>query len=222
MATKEQTVTSSALNVPTVQNFHLVWLHVNIHEINDQYLHSIMKLKEIINTINIFVDVDRCVDFITDTKETAFVVVCGTTSQALISIIQGIVQVSSVYLFCETKFQYEKCLKECLGTSGVYTDMAYLSEALKEAIDNFNQNIFSISFSKTGDTLNCSFMYTQMLKDILLTIDFDEQHFHEFLTFCRKVLADNSRELQKVERMERDYNGTQAIRWYMYESFLYS
>ena len=221
--------TSESLDAPIVQNFHLVWLHGNIDDMNDQHFRSIMQLRELINTINIFTDIDRCIDFITDNNEAAFVIISGITSQMLISIMEDIVQVSSVYIFCETMSQSEKCLNECPNVSSVYTDVTRLCEALKQATEHYNDKTSFISFAKTAEagnestnTLQCSFMYTLMLKDILLTIDFDDGHFKEFLVYCRKVLAGNSRELQKVDRLEKEYDCTQAIWWYTYESFLYS
>ena len=65
-------------------------------------------------------------------------------------------------------------------------------------------------------------MYTQILKEILLTIDFEEVHFKNFLTFCRERLVGNAKELQNVDLIKKDYRRHQPIWWYTYESFLYS
>jgi hypothetical protein len=65
-------------NVRMVQNFHLVWLDGSIDETNDDYRNSIMKLRQVINTVNTFVDVDECIDFINGIKqERAFVISSG-------------------------------------------------------------------------------------------------------------------------------------------------
>jgi hypothetical protein len=65
-------------NVRLVQNFHLVWLDGSIDETNDDYRNSIMKLRQVINTVNTFVDVDECIDFINGIKqERAFVISSG-------------------------------------------------------------------------------------------------------------------------------------------------
>ena len=36
----------------------------------------------------------------------------------------------------------------------------------------------------TLDQLNQSFMYTQVLKEILLKIDFEQEHMHRFLAYA--------------------------------------
>ena len=71
------------------------------------------------------------------------------------------------------------------------------------------------------DQLEPSFMYTQIMKEILLTIQFEEKHFQEFLEYCQDVLADNLSELQKVEKLKRQYRQETPIWWYTYECFLY-
>jgi tetratricopeptide (TPR) repeat protein len=65
-------------------------------------------------------------------------------------------------------------------------------------------------------------MYTQILKKILLTIDFEQVHFNEFLIYCREQLAGNNAELENVEKLCKEYRDHQPIWWYTYECFLYS
>jgi tetratricopeptide (TPR) repeat protein len=65
-------------------------------------------------------------------------------------------------------------------------------------------------------------MYTQILKEILLTIDFEQVHINEFLTYCREQYHDNNAELKNVDKIEKEYRRHQPIWWYTYECFLYS
>jgi hypothetical protein len=69
---------------------------------------------------------------------------------------------------------------------GVFTKIAPICEALKEAAHQCEQNAIPVSFMSTSaaspnknlDQLDCSFMYTQILKEIILSIDFEPQHFN--------------------------------------------
>jgi tetratricopeptide (TPR) repeat protein len=65
-------------------------------------------------------------------------------------------------------------------------------------------------------------MYTQILKEMLLTIDLEPQHFHEFLTYCRERFTGNAVELKNVDKIEREYPNHEPIWWYTYQCFLYS
>jgi tetratricopeptide (TPR) repeat protein len=65
-------------------------------------------------------------------------------------------------------------------------------------------------------------MYTQILKEILLTIDFEQSHINDFLTYCREQLVGNTIELRNVDKLQKEYRNHQPIWWYTYQSFLYS
>ncbi|CAF3615827.1 unnamed protein product, partial [Adineta steineri] len=56
----------------------------------------------------------------------------------------------------------------------------------------------------------------------LLTINFEDKHIREFITYCREVFVENEYELQNIEKLERDYHDQTPIWWYTYQYFLYS
>ena len=59
------------------------------------------------------------------------------------------------------------------------------------------------------------------MKEILLTIKFEPQHFKEFIDYCRNIFEDNKDELVNVNRFEQKYRDKTPIWWYTYECFLY-
>ncbi len=204
------------LNAQMVQNFHLIWLDESIDEVNnDDCRSSITELRQVVNTVNTFIDVDECIDFITDVKEQVFMVISGQFSRTTVPIVQDIPQISSIYIYCENNVQCEEWPK----VTGVYTDITSICEVLKQAIRDCDHNSASISFIKTTDgtsnknleQLDSSFMYTQILKEILLIIDFEPQHMHEFLTYCRERFTGNTVELKNVDKIEREYPNHEPI-----------
>jgi tetratricopeptide (TPR) repeat protein len=213
-----------------IQNFHLVWLDGSIDETKDDCRNSITKLRQVVNTVNTFVAADECIDFITDIKEKVFMVISAEFSLSIISIIQAIPQVICVYVFTDNNVPYEKWAKEWPKVSVVYTDITHICETLKQAIQDCEHNSVSITFAKktdgvtapNRDSLDSSFMYTQILKEILLTIEFDQEHIKEFLTYCREQFAGNYAELKNVDKIEKEYRDHQPIWWYTYQCFLYS
>jgi hypothetical protein len=215
-----------------VQNFHLVWLDGSIDEVNsDDCRNSISKLRQVVNTVNTFTDVDECIDFITNTqKERTFMVVSGALDEIIVPIVQEISQVSAIFIFCENKAHHENWAKEWPKIKGVYTDITPICETLKQVAQNCDHDSVSISFVKKTDgaskesldTLDSSFMYTQILKEILLTIDFEQEHINDFLTYCREQFVGNSGELRNVNKLEKEYHDHQPIWWYTYQCFLYS
>ncbi|CAF3726080.1 unnamed protein product [Adineta steineri] len=87
------------------------------------------------------------------------------------------------------------------------------------------ENTISVSFAaskKKLDQLDPSFIYTQILKEILLIINFEDKHFKEFITYCRETIVKNDIDLRKIEVFGRDYRNYTPIQWYTSEYFLYS
>jgi len=219
-------------NQRIIQNFHLVWLDKNINEKRDDFRNTITKLRQVVNTVNTFVDADKCIDFINNIhEETAFMIISGAFGQTTVPIIHSKKQISDIYIFCGNKDWHTKWAKEWSKIKGVFTHIQPICEALKQAAHACDHNAVSISFATTRDTatsvsnknaLDCSFMYTQILKDILLTIDFDHGHIMNFIKYCRVELAGNSIELKNVDQIKTEYCNHQPIWWYTRETFLYS
>ena len=219
------------LHAQLVQNFHLVWLDENIDENNDNFSNSITQLRQVVNTVNTFIDVDECIDFITSIQEErVFVIFSSALGQTIVPLVHDIPQVHNFYIFCTNKAHHEKWTKEWSKVAGVYTAIDSICTALKQTTQDVDHSSISISFAPKGDgagnenrdTLDCSFMYTQILKEILLTIDFEPVHFKNFLIFCREQFVGNDKQLQNVNLIEKDYRRHEPIWWYTYESFLYS
>ena len=48
-------------------------------------------------------------------------------------------------------------------------------------------------------------MYTQILKEIFLSIKFDQNHRKQFIAHCRQQYVDNNSQLNNVTELEKDY-----------------
>jgi hypothetical protein len=106
-------------------------------------------------------------------------------------------QVDSIFLICDNKKQHEQWTKEWSKIKGLFTDIASVYQSLKQTAQQCEHNAIPISFMATdGDTstkkldqLNPTFMYTQILKEIILTIQFDQHHIDQFIHHCRKQFS---------------------------------
>lgn len=229
-AASSKMVSQRLHNVRMVQNFHLVWLGESIQETNNYYRSSILKFREVVKMVNIFINVDECIDFITDIGEKVFVVISEEISEIVIAILQDISQVHSVYIYLKNYVPFERGTRTCSKMSAVHTDIVSICEALKMATQECDHNLISISYiEKTDgsanqnlDTLDPSFMYTEILKEILLTIEFKEAHFKEFITYCHEQSEKGVLDIHTVDMIEEEYHRHKPIWWYTSSSFLYS
>jgi tetratricopeptide (TPR) repeat protein len=217
-------------NISMMQNVLLIWLDNNIDENNTDCRNTIAQLRCTVNTINTFTDPDRCIDFLTDIyDENICMIISGALCQHLVPFIHPITQLQTIFVFCGNKSQLEQWAKHWPKVKGVFTDIAPICEALKEAAQECEQNSIPISLvtadddvsQKKLDQLDSSFMYTQILKEILLTIEFEKKHRIEFLDYCREQFVGNSRELNNIKELEIKYENETPIWWYTCESFLY-
>src|SRR5579862_3742384 len=176
-------------NIQMVQNVLLIWLDNNINDSSSDCRNTITQLRCVINTINTFTDGDQCIDFVTDIYDQKVVmIISGALCQNIVPLIHNIAQLHIVFILCENKTRYEQWAKDWSKIKGVFTEISVICEALKQAAQQCEQNAISISFiptsgdiiKKNPDQLDCSFMYTQILKEILLTIKFEQKHIQKF------------------------------------------
>ena len=219
-------------NAPIFQNYQLVWLDTSIDELNNRkYRNTVTILRYIVNNVNTFIEVDECVKFIGSIKEEKiFMIVSGTFVQITMPVVHDMPQIISIYIFCENKLEHELWMSKWPKIKGIFMEISFLCEALKQAAEECDRNTISMSFIETNDTtsdqsldkLDKSFMCTRILKEIVLTIDFNQQDINEFITYYRKQIVDNVAELRNVEKLEREYHEHEPIWWYTYQCFLYS
>jgi hypothetical protein len=108
---------------------------------------------------------------------------------------------------------------------GEFTDIRPIRAALKQVTKLCEQSIIPISLMTTGSDIfnksfDQSFIYTQILKETLFTIEFGPKHITEFSNRCRVLLADNDDVLKNVENLEKTYRHHSPIWWYTNDCFL--
>ncbi|CAF4167327.1 unnamed protein product [Adineta steineri] len=151
-------------------------------------------------------------------------IVSGSLGKHIVPHVHHMSQVDTIFIFCNNQESHEQWAKEWSKLKGVLTEITPICEALKQAARQCEQNAISISFvalNKKLDQLDPSFMYTQILKEILLTIDFEDKHFKEFITYCREAFGNDKNELKNINQLETAYKNNTSIWWYTWDAFLY-
>ena len=210
----------------------LVWLDDNINENDTDYQETMNKFRQVVNIVDSFTDADECTEFLLDlNNEEVFMVISGSLGRRLISQVHDIFRIKWIFVFCCDRALHEQWTKEWTKIKGVFTDISSLCHALKQASEEHKKNLVSMATRRanseryfsfgTVDQLDPSFMYTQILKEILLSIKFEQKHFQEFIHYCRELFVNNARELHAIEEFEKTYSSDKAIWWHNRECFLY-
>ncbi|CAF3827946.1 unnamed protein product [Adineta steineri] len=213
------------LNLQRMQNVVLVWLDSSIDDNNDDCNNTIKQLKHVVNNVNTFTDDKQCIEFIqTIANNKVCLIVSGSLGQHIVLHVHDMSQVDTIFVFCNNQKWHEQWAKEWPKIKGVFTDIIPICEALKQTAHQCEQNATSISFVTSNmklDQLDPSFMYTQILKEILLTINFVGEHINDYIQYCRDAFVDNEYESRKITKLERHYHDQTPIWWYTYPCFLY-
>jgi hypothetical protein len=211
------------VNIKMVQNVLLIWLDSNIDDNNDDCRNTVSQLRRVVNDVNTFTNGEECIEFINNmNEEKACMIISGSLGEHMVPRVHNMSQVDSIFIFCGNKKRHEQWVKDWSKVKGVFTDIAPICESLKQAANECEQNSMPISFMATsGDTsttslnqLDCTFMYTQIIKEILLNIKFDKGHIKEFIQHCCVTFAKNDEQLIKVKEFERKYQQKSPIWWY--------
>jgi hypothetical protein len=176
------------------QNFLLIWADAHIDQSQEDYRNTLTQLRNVTNDINIFTQPNDCIQFLKNIdKEKAFVIVSGSLGQHLVPSIHSMPQLDAIYIFCANKVRHEQWTNEWTKIKGVHTKVKPICEALEMAAKQCNQDSVAVSFVTVSegssnqdlDQLEPSFMYTQILKEILLEMKYVEKSIKQLATYCR-------------------------------------
>ncbi|CAF1069324.1 unnamed protein product [Adineta steineri] len=213
------------INIQQIQNALLIWLDSNIDETNNDCQNTITKLRCAVNDISTYTNGDECLEFIqTIVDNKVCMIISGSLGQHIVPRVHNMPQVDSIFIFCGNKTYHEEWTKDWPKIKGVFTDITPICEALKSTAHQCEHNAIPMSFVGTNkklDQLDPSFMYTQILKEILLTIKFNQKHIQDYLDYCRDVFVDNEEEMVNIKRLESQYHKKTPIYWYTCQMFLY-
>ncbi|UJR06786.1 hypothetical protein I4U23_011073 [Adineta vaga] len=82
------------------QDYLLIWLNNDIDEANEEYQNILKHLRTIVDTIDIFTNLNECVDFLTEFNDIkTFLIVNDTIGEQIIPLIHDLPQLYQIYIF---------------------------------------------------------------------------------------------------------------------------
>jgi tetratricopeptide (TPR) repeat protein len=213
-----------------VQNILLIWLDEKIDESIADYSNAIKQLRHTVNVVETFRDTDECTNYISQFKneKALFLIVSGAVCESVMPRIHSMPQIHSIYVFCRQQSKYEKwATKDWPKVKGIFTEINTICDLLQQSARQCDDDAVVISGVSSFNQIEPSFMYTQLFKEILLEIKFDEKKdISDLADYVRKQkdYADNEKQLAIIDEFARDYKGNvknKPIWWYSRECFTY-
>ncbi|CAF1168269.1 unnamed protein product [Rotaria sordida] len=210
-----------------VENFIVIWSDPKIDQLDSDYQNSISHLRQIVNSIEIFTNADHCLDFLGKVKdEKVVLIVSGSFGQQIIPHIQELNQLESIYIFCSHKSKYEQWSKNYEKIKGVFTGIISICNVLKQDIRQSEANLISVtilpsSSKMKSNEIDPTFMYSQLLKEILIDIEKEDTEKQKLIEFCREQYSQNDSELEFINEFDQGYLKQSPLWWYSREGFVY-
>ncbi|CAF1415300.1 unnamed protein product [Adineta ricciae] len=210
------------INLQKAQHTIFIWLKTNDTNFQD----TSTQLQDIVSTAYTFEDSDECVDFITTvTDNKVCLILAASLERHTIPCIHEISQLHSIFIFGNSITCDDEWKKAWSKVKGIFTEVTVLCHELQQLTRQHHQSDIPISFVTPGEKsnkLDPTFMYTQIMKDMMLTIEYNEEHLSEYCNYCCDTVADNLQTVNRIRQFERDYNEKSPIWCYSYYRFLYS
>jgi tetratricopeptide (TPR) repeat protein len=203
----------------------------NIDENNKHYQNTINQLQHVVNTIYKFTDGEKCIEFINSMNdENICMIIEDSLGQQIVPYVHNMPQMDSIFIFSADTKQHEQWTKNWFKIKGVFTEISQICEAVKRAAYECTHNVTHISFITTNDDmtnknlnqLDCSFMYTQIMKEIILDIEFKNDHIEEFFKHCCNIFENNKKQPITIKEVEQKYRSKTPIWWYSWDTLLYT
>ncbi|CAF2113552.1 unnamed protein product, partial [Rotaria magnacalcarata] len=227
---------STALRAPRsrfVQNYLVVWLDANIDEKKEHFQKSLVELRKIVVTLDLFTDVEQCIEYLKCIDgQKVFLITSGSLGQKAVPLIHNMAQLDTIFVFCINKDRHKVWAKEWPKVEGVHGTIESICKRLIKATRVCDHDSIPMSFvpkqiveeGATGsdknnlDRLPPSYMYSIIFKDIILEIDDDdEKSMNTLVNFCQQQKVSET----ELKEFKHKYRNRSAVWWYTKPMFLY-
>ena len=213
-----------------LQNYLLVWVDASIDRSKKECQDTLEQLCTLVNTVNLFTTVDACVHFLQNIdRQKVFVITSGSLGQDLVPRIHSMVWLDGICIFCTNPDRHVSWASDWTKIQGVFTEVEKICEALQESAMLHDQSTIPMGFVALNENdshidlnqLEPSFMYTQLFKEILMAMKYDEQAPRELLKYCHKKKVNLHDRIAVINEFQNKYDANKAIWWYTRECFIY-
>ena len=160
------------------------------------------------------------IDFIgAKTTERILLIFSGDIDEKLVQSVHDFEQVAAIYILNGTgSFNDEKKMKKVRGN---FPSIEQLCRSIRECRRRRENNQEKVTISEANfNGIEPSFIYSQLLKDILLALQYTKNDVNTFAEFAKSQYPTNSAVHRVIEDFQRDQNYS-PIRWYTCESIFY-
>ncbi|CAF1132941.1 unnamed protein product [Adineta ricciae] len=205
-----------------LDKFVCIWLEKSPDRSNNY-----ADIQRFFSLIKTFHSAPQCVDYIVNlTDKKAILITTDAFAQEIIPSIHCYEQIYSVYLFVSEQSINQTWIEPYPKIQGPFHDRQQLVDQIEKDITRYRADAASISLLSSNDInrQDSSFMYSQLLKEIILNDHRDEQEEvtrQDMLRYCRHVNEKDEINLNIIDEFDQNFIPELSVLWYTRECFLY-
>ncbi|CAF1302017.1 unnamed protein product, partial [Didymodactylos carnosus] len=153
--------------------------------------------------------------------------------QEIIPLIHDYNHIHSIYIYCMNIERYHEWSLQYSKIQNIFADQSNLIKHITNDLEYATEQLFTFNISTLNQkafqdlTKNAAkFMWNQLLIEVLFRTSTDNNNYDikakkQMLDACRAYYIDNPKQIQYINKFEREYQQHNAIEWYTKETFLY-
>ena len=218
--------------LPTEQSDRIVEDCIVIWLINDSSMETELeqaKLRHVVSTVKIFTDRDECVTYITNVRaEKIFLIV--PVLESYLDSLRNLPQLEKIYVLDPSFREIERNLDDKTSSNTFY-DIDNLSKQLEIDVELCGLDLLVITTSapllhdeitsENAKKQEASFLYAQLIREILYRLKFENNAKNDFVHFCRIHYANNNEQLRMIDDFETNYRPQKALWWLTRQCFIW-
>ncbi|CAF4248771.1 unnamed protein product, partial [Didymodactylos carnosus] len=209
----------------SLECFEIIWLDAHIDEKTNDNSNTITQLQCVVNNnLKTFDNPDQCSDYISSIQnQKIFLIVSGSFGQIVVPQVHALTQIELIYVFCFDKAKHEKWTNKYKKIVGAFSDIDSICNKLGEDGNSCTNDLLPFSAISSAEEINKqdpSFMWFQLLVDILLNMKHTDDTKQEMIDLCQERYKDNEEQLEYIREF-KTYAPDKAIWWYTRNCFLY-
>lgn len=214
-------------SVKAIKNFTIIWLTTTHDD-----THLLMQLQRIINSSKIFNEIEECINYLNKIEGCkVFMIIDYTLGSELILQFDKLSQIYAIYLLKNEEEQHNIPILVSTKVKGTFTDIESIINSIKANIQRWNDTELSISSISSSDILSndlnrldSSFMYSQLIKEVLLEIKYSDTAKTELAEYCCQLQSCGGTKnvSSEIDTFAQDYDKHTPIWCYTRYGFTYS
>ena len=165
--------------------------------------------------------------FETNIDEKIFVILRGTDAVDIVPKVHLYPSVESIFILSFANDENQLSSDDYSKIVGTYQTIDQLDEVLSIQSRFVLRRLETFAIFKNQRSIKdmpkqfAHYVWFQMFNEVILQLSHGDQDKQQMIEFCRQYYHENPFTLQAIDKFEREYQPSDAIRWYTKQSFIY-